>query len=145
MKTKPLFVLILCLSVIAFLGSLSSAAPKKEIGPPAHANPPDFAPVTPQGGKTLTVLNPSGQPPVRPVKPMAPRLDTLEGKRIYVSSINFPYTNDFVVALADALQEEYSEAEWVFALKYGSYGTDDPALWQEIKENGDAMVMAVGH
>jgi hypothetical protein len=142
MKRKTFFVLLVCVASIAFLTSMSLAQPKKIVGPPAHANIPSWAAAE---QSKIYVLNPSGQPPERAVKPMAPRLDSLEGKKIYVVSINFPYTSDFIQELAIALQQEYPQAEWIYTLKYGAYGTDDPALWQEIKENGDAMVMAVGH
>ena len=95
----------------------------------------------------LTVFNPCGQPPVRKVTPMAPRLDTLDGKTIYVVSVNFPYTDEFVEALAEALRAKYPNATWIYepGMKYGSYGVDDPDLWAEIQEKGDGMVMAIGH
>ncbi len=34
--------------------------------------------------KKITVLNPLGQPPPIKLEPMAPRLDSLDGKTIYV-------------------------------------------------------------
>ena len=33
----------------------------------------------------------------------------------------------------------------VFKQKEGAYADNDPNLWKEIKEKGDAMIMAIGH
>jgi len=33
----------------------------------------------------------------------------------------------------------------VFKRKAGQYAEDDPALWKEIKANGHAAIMAIGH
>ncbi len=93
----------------------------------------------------ITVLNPRGiQPPIRLI-PMAPRLDTLDGKTIYVVDTKYPLTKPFVQEVYNVLKEKYPKTNWVFRDKIGSYFDDDPKLWAEIKEKGQGMVMAVGH
>ncbi len=93
----------------------------------------------------ITVLNPRGiQPPIRLI-PMAPRLDTLDGKTIYVVDTKYPLTKAFVQEVYNVLKEKYPKTNWVFRDKIGSYFDDDPKLWAEIKEKGQGMVMAVGH
>lgn len=93
----------------------------------------------------ITVLNPRGiQPPIRLI-PMAPRLDTLEGKTIYVVDTKYPLTRPFVQEVFNVLKERYPKTNWIFRDKIGSYFDDDPKLWAEIKEKGHGMVMAVGH
>ena len=93
----------------------------------------------------VTVLNPRGiQPPIRLI-PMAPRLDTLDGKTIYVVDTKYPLTKPFVQEVYNVLKEKYPKTNWVFRDKRGSYFDDDPKLWAEIKEKGQGMVMAVGH
>jgi hypothetical protein len=93
----------------------------------------------------ITVLNPRGiQPPIRLI-PMAPRLDTIEGKTIYVVDTKYPLTKPFVQEVYNVLKEKYPKTNWVFRDKIGSYFDDDPKLWSEIKERGQGMVMAVGH
>ena len=90
-----------------------------------------------------TVLNPRGvAPPIRLV-PMAPRLDTINGKTIYIINIGFGDT--FLPETQKVLAERYPKANWVFKRKTGSYFDDDPKLWAEIKEKGNAMIMGVGH
>ena len=93
----------------------------------------------------ITVLNPRGiQPPIRLI-PMAPRLDTLDGKTIYVVDTKYPLTRPFVQEVYNVLKEKYPNTNWVFRDKIGSYFDDDPKLWAEIKEKGNGMVMAIGH
>lgn len=93
----------------------------------------------------VTVLNPRGiQPPIRLI-PMAPRLDTLDGKTIYVVDTKYPLTTPFVQEVYNVLKEKYPKTNWVFRDKIGSYFDDDPKLWAEIKEKGHGMVMAIGH
>jgi hypothetical protein len=93
----------------------------------------------------IAVLNPRGiQPPIRLI-PMAPRLDTLDGKTIYVVDTKYPLTKPFVQEVYSVLKERYPKTNWVFRDKIGSYFDDDPKLWAEIKEKGHGMVMAIGH
>jgi hypothetical protein len=93
----------------------------------------------------ITVLNPRGiQPSIRLI-PLAPRLDTLDGKTIYVVDTKYPLTKPFVREVYNVLKEKYPKTNWIFRDKIGSYFDDDPKLWAEIKEKGNGMVMAVGH
>jgi hypothetical protein len=93
----------------------------------------------------FVVVDPRGQPPALRQMSMAPRLDSLEGKTVYVVDINWPYTRQFTEELYKVFSERYPKAKFVFRDKAGTYGEDDPELWNEIKEQGDAMVLAIGH
>ena len=91
----------------------------------------------------LTVLNPRGiQPPIRLIS-MAPRLDTLEGKTIYI--VNVAFGDTFLPETLKVLSQRYPKTNWIFKRKAGSYFDDDPKLWAEIKEKGHGMIMGVGH
>jgi hypothetical protein len=93
----------------------------------------------------ITVLNPLGQPPAIVRVPMAPRLDTLEGKTIYIVDIGFTDTHQFLAEMQKLLAERYPKTNWVVRLKTGTYFDDDPKLWAEIKEKGNGVIMGVGH
>lgn len=95
--------------------------------------------------KKITVLNPLGQPPGLKLEPMAPRLDTLDGKTIYVVDVKFPASKPFGEELVKVLTEQYPKTNWLYREKTGSYFADDPALWAEIKEKGHGMVQFIGH
>ena len=93
----------------------------------------------------ITVFNPLGQPPAIARVPMAPRLDSLEGKTIYIVDINFTDTHQFFTEMQKLLSERYPKTTWVVRTKIGTYFADDPKLWAEIKEKGHGMIMGVGH
>ena len=93
----------------------------------------------------ITVLNPLGAPSPIPRVPMAPRLDTLTGKTVYIVDTQFPGTKPFLEEMQKLLSERFPGVNWVLKDKRGAYFDDDPKLWAEIKEKGHAAVMAIGH
>jgi hypothetical protein len=93
----------------------------------------------------ITVLNPLGQPPAITRVPMAPRIDSLEGKTIYIVDIGFTDTHQLFTEMQSLLQEKYPNTTWIVRTKIGTYFNDDPELWKEIKEKGHGMIMGVGH
>jgi hypothetical protein len=93
----------------------------------------------------LTVLNPEGIPPPIVLAPMAERLDSLDGKIIYLVDIHFTGSQLFLEEMAKVLQEKYPKATVIYKLKAGAYAENDPALWDEIQKNGDGVVMGIGH
>jgi hypothetical protein len=76
---------------------------------------------------------------------MAPRLDALAGKTIYIVNVKFPLTDQFLVEMQKAFAERYPQVNWILRDKKGTYFDDDPKLWAEIKEKGHAVIMAIGH
>ena len=94
----------------------------------------------------LTVLNPT--PPNRMVDrvPLAPRIDTLEGKTIFLVDIGWGGPK--------AAPSIYQEIKAWFAQNMpsvkveirsvkGSYMQDQPELWKEISEKGHAAMVGI--
>jgi hypothetical protein len=105
---------------------------------------------TPQGENAkITVLNPLGKPPPIRQIPMARRLDTLDGKTVYFVDVLFRGPTggggSLLREMMDWFAKNMPKVKMAFKEKAGSYFDDDPKLWAEIKEKGDAMVMAIGH
>ncbi|MGB9067668.1 MAG: hypothetical protein WCC21_03785 [Candidatus Acidiferrales bacterium] len=102
------------------------------------------APVVHGQGK-IEVLNPKGMPPAVQLVPMAPRLDSLDGKTVFLVSDGFAGADRFLAQIALWFQKNMPSVKTVYRLKAGSYFDDDPKLMAEIKASGNAMIMAYGH
>jgi hypothetical protein len=92
----------------------------------------------------VTVLRPQGKASPIQLMPMAPRLDTLKGKTVYIVDMNFPRTHQFWEEMQKMLISRYPEATWVLRTKIGTYFHNDPKLWAEIKEKGDGVIIGIG-
>ena len=106
---------------------------------------PLFFGIAPAQESKITVLNPVGQPPAIARVPMAPRIDNLDGKTIYIVDIGFTDTHQLFTEMQSLLSQRYPKTTWVVRTKVGTYFDDDPKLWSEIKEKGQGMIMGVGH
>jgi len=95
--------------------------------------------------RKLTVLSPLGQPPAIAQVPMAPRLNTLDGKTIYIVDVGFEGTHQFFTEMKKMLGEKHPKTTWIVREKAGNYFEDDPKLWAEIKAKGNGMIMGLGH
>lgn len=93
----------------------------------------------------ISVINPQGQLPALQQIPMAPRPDSLDGKTIYVVDVRWSYTRQLAEGFIKVFSERYPKTKFEIRDKAGSYGEDDNSLWNEIKENGDGVIMSVGH
>jgi hypothetical protein len=98
-----------------------------------------------QGPAKVDAVNPKGMPPAVQLIPMAPRLDTLENKTIYLVSDGFAGADRFLNQIAIWFSKNMPSVKTIYRLKAGGLAGDDPALWAEIKKNGNAMIMAYGH
>ena len=95
--------------------------------------------------KAISVLNPMGYPPQITQLGMAPRLDALEGKMVYLVDCRFDDGDLLLGQMQDWFTEHMPSVKTVLKSKAGVYTEDDPELFQEIKEKGDALVLGVGH
>lgn len=90
----------------------------------------------------LAVLNPLGTPPPIKLKAMAPRLDTIEGKTIYVDNNGYPGTSILLPELIAVMKEKYPTTKFIYNAKpAGSMmPSEDPAAGE-----ADAIIIATGH
>jgi hypothetical protein len=96
------------------------------------------------GGK-LTVLNPLGYPPKVSPKALAPRLDSLNGKTVYLVDCRFDDSDVFLGQVQGWLAEHLPQVTTRLVRLSSNYLRDDPATWEEIRANGDAALVGVGH
>jgi hypothetical protein len=125
-----------------------------------------------KSGNKITVLDPRGQPsgifgrrlnvdspphaihdPVNQPRDtaealgalkMAPRLDKLEGKTVYLVDTGFAGSADFMAEVQGWFGRNMPAVKTVLKHKKTSMFTDEPELWAEIKQNSDAAVLGVG-
>ncbi|HXJ18366.1 MAG TPA: hypothetical protein VNM68_14370 [Candidatus Polarisedimenticolia bacterium] len=107
----------------------------------SHARPSKTASAE---GK-ITALSPKGTPPPIQLIPMAPRLDSLDGKTVYLVDTGFPGGGFLLHEMEKWFNQNMPSVTVVFRRKTGPYFDDDPPLWKEIKAKGNAAIMAVGH
>jgi hypothetical protein len=93
----------------------------------------------------ITTLNPVGFAPKVTRKPLAPRLDTLEGKTVYLVDCRFDDSDLFLKQMQAWFAERLPGVRTVFKPISSVYLNDDPATWNEIKSRGDAAILGVGH
>ena len=93
----------------------------------------------------IAVLNPQGYPPKVTAKPMAPRIDTLDGKTVYLVDCRFDDSDIFLKQMQAWFAERMPGVRTVFKPISSVYLNDDPATWNEIKARGHAAILGVGH
>jgi hypothetical protein len=75
---------------------------------------------------------------------LAKRLDTLENKTIYLVDIGFGGGSNFMQEIQRWFAEHMPSVTTVFKRKPGHVFSDnDHALWKEIKDKGDAVILGV--
>ena len=94
----------------------------------------------------ITVLSPRGKPPAIVLKPMAPRLDTLDGKTVYLVNDGYLGTDILLGEMLAWFKANMPKVKVFYKpMTGGGFTAEDPALWAEIKEKADAVVMGMGH
>jgi hypothetical protein len=100
---------------------------------------------TTRSSYTIPVLDPRGQPTAEITpSPLAPRLDTLAGKTVYMVDIGFGGGYTFLEEAAAWLYRNIPSIKIELRHKRGNMFLDDPELWAEVKAKGNAVILGVG-
>lgn len=121
-------------SPVLLAGSAVEAEPRKKSAHNGHG-----------GAEKFTAVSPKGTPPPVHLYAMAPRLDTLNGKTIYLVDTGFFGGDMLLHQIQEWFRENMPDVKTVFRKKAGNWAADDPPLWAEIKAKGNAVIMAIGH
>lgn len=93
----------------------------------------------------ITVLNPVGYPPKVTPKQMAPRLESLDGKKVYLVDARFDDSIDLLRQVQAWFAERMPAVKTELVSLNNMYSRDDPKTWELIREGGDAAIVGVGH
>ena len=94
----------------------------------------------------ITVMNPAITSRMATRQPISPRLKTLEGKTLYLVDIGWggPEAAYGVYEEMKAwFAEKMPSVKIVIKRKSGMYIMPDQALWNEIRQNGDAALIGI--
>ncbi len=132
MKRKPI---CFCFVLIIAAVTLAGVAPVKgELDATASQN------------RLITVMNPAITEKLAERVPLAARLDTLQGKTIYIVDMNYEGMGRTPVLeeMRRWFAKNMPTVKTVLKLKSGSYISDDPGLWKEIAANrGNGVIIGV--
>ncbi len=130
MKLRTAVIAVLCMGLACSAGILGSQAYAQGKG--AVAMP------------RITVLSPMGTPPPITLKAQAPRLDTLDGKTIYLVNTGFVGTERLMEVMTEWFAANHPKTT-IVNKRNPSMDVPDKALWAELKEKADAVIIGLGH
>jgi hypothetical protein len=93
----------------------------------------------------ITVLNPVGYPPKVTPKQMAPRLESLDGKKVYLVDARFDDSIELLRQVQAWFAERMPAVKTELVSLNNMYSRDDPKTWELIREDGDDAIVGVGH
>jgi hypothetical protein len=93
----------------------------------------------------LTVLNPVGYPPKVTQKQLAPRLETLDGKTIYLVDCRFDDSVELLKQVQGWFSDHMPSVTTRLVQLNNMYSRDDPQTWEMIKAEGHGAILGVGH
>jgi hypothetical protein len=94
----------------------------------------------------VTVMNPVVENHMVDRLPLSPRLNTLNGKTLYMLDINWGGPDaaySVFEQVAVWFKQNMPEVKTEIRRKNGSYMNNDPKTWEEIKEKADAVLVGI--
>jgi hypothetical protein len=100
------------------------------------------------GSQMMAIFNPETHPTISrdelvPLR-MAPRLDTLDNKTIYLVNTGFAGAREFLEEVQAWFSKNMPSVKTVLRNKSGTMFSDSPELWAELKKKADGVVFGVG-
>lgn len=93
--------------------------------------------------ETVTVHDPRGYAPKVTGKPLAPRLEALDGRNVYLVDCLFDNSDAFIAQLRSWFSEHLPAVKTPVITPRESW-VDDPDMRAAIESDGDAAILGVG-
>jgi hypothetical protein len=130
------------------VGSADSEAKKVTVLDPRGQPSGKFGRRGEAGAGMMANRNPETQPimsrdaliPLR----MAPRLDSLDNKTIYLVDTGFAGGKEFLEEVQKWFNKNMPSVKTVLHIKSGNAFVDSPELWPELKKKADGVIFGVG-
>jgi len=94
-------------------------------------------------GRKVTVLDPQGYPPQVTGRGMAPPVETLEGKKLFLIDIGFENSDNFMRQLHGWFEEREPGIN-TEVVRWRDQHAPDPELCAKVAAEGDAAIIGVG-
>ena len=91
----------------------------------------------------MRVLTPEGYPPKVSATGMAPSLDTVDGKKLFLVDVGFANSDNFMKQLHGWFEEHRSDIR-TEVVRWRDQHEPDPELCERIQAGGDGAVIGVG-
>jgi hypothetical protein len=91
----------------------------------------------------LTVHDPRGYPPKVTGKALAPRIESLDGRTLYLVDCLFDNSDVFMAELRSWLSEHLPAVQTKVIRPRESW-VDDPEMREQVATDGDAAILGVG-
>ena len=133
----------LVFTIILISALVLSACEQTQVDPSASKQAsPDSALTT----ASTTIHNPGIPGKLAERIPLLPRLDSLEGKTLYIVDVQWGGP-DAAYSVFEEMQGWFAKnmpsVKTVLRRTKGNIFSDDPELWQEIAEQGDAAIVGI--
>lgn len=89
------------------------------------------------------VLSPLGYPPKVVGRGLAPSLDSLDGKRIFLIDVGFENSDNFMVQLQGWMAEHQPKVQTEI-VRWRNQHEPDPEVAARVKAEGHAAILGVG-
>jgi hypothetical protein len=93
--------------------------------------------------KTFSVLTPLGYAPKVEARGLAPGLDALDGRKVFLVDVGFENSDTFMERMR-AWLAEHRPAVCTEVVRWQDMHRPDPELCERIKAEGDAAILGVG-
>jgi hypothetical protein len=86
-----------------------------------------------------------GYPPKVTQKQLAPRLESLDGKTVYLVDCRFDDSVELLKQVQGWFGDHMPSVTTKLVQLNNMYSRDDPKTWEMIRDSGDAAIVGVGH
>jgi hypothetical protein len=137
-----------CIDCKHLIGSADSDAKKVTVLDPRGQPSGKFGRRGTPDSHMMAIFNPDTHPMISRDElvslRMAPRLNSLDGKTIYLVDTGFAGAKEFLEELQAWFNKNMPSVKTVFVSKSGTPFSDSPELWAELKKKANGIIFGVG-